>query len=235
MIAAERMGWKNRFHCEINEYCNSKVKKRYPNSIQYEDIRNFDAREWKGGIDIISGGFPCQDISSANRNAVGITGQRSGLWGEYARVIHEVRPKFVVIENSPNLLRKGLEKILFDLSEIGYDAEWECISAEAFGYPHERVRLFIVAYPAGFRQPGQGNLFENCRYNQESRDWQTNNVINAIQRKTLPPLCDSNNGFPERVVKDGKITLGNAALHALGNALIPEIAYQIFKSIQSTI
>ncbi|WP_158275329.1 DNA cytosine methyltransferase [Pedobacter sp. HMWF019] len=220
-LAAHRMGWNNVFHVEKEDYQNSILKKHFPKSKQYGDIKTFEAKQYGGGkIDILSGGFPCQDISAANFKSIGIVGNRSSLWGEYARIIYEIRPRFVIIENSPNLLKKGFEKILHDLSEIGYDAEWECFTAEAFGYPHKRERIYIIAYPNGFRQQRSGYIFENVRYNQESKDWETNRVINAIQRKTLPPLCKSNHGFPTQL-----------ALTGLGNAIVPEIAYQIFQAI----
>lgn len=231
-LAADWAGIENVASCEIDPYCNSKTKIHFPNCIQHQDITRTDFKIYNGTIDIISGGFPCQDISAANFNATGITGSRSGLWSHYARAIREIMPRYCVIENSPQLLKKGFEKVLFDLSEIGYDAEWECISASAFGFPHERERLFVVAYANGIRQSGSWNIFNNISYRQEGRDWETNRVINAIQQKTLPPLCDANNGFPERVVKDGKETFGNAALHALGNAVVPQVAHQIFKAIQ---
>lgn len=228
-IAAQRLGWDNIFSCEISDYCNQVAKKHFPNCIQHGDITTTDFSIYNGQIDVLTGGFPCQDISAANFNAKGITGARSGLWSHYARAIQEIGPRYCVIENSPQLLKNGFEKVLYDLSAIGYNAEWECISASAFGYPHERTRLFIVAYANGIRQQGQGNIFENISYHPQNRDWETNRVINAIQRKTLPLLCDANYGFPEQLVKAGTVIPGNAALHALGNAVIPDIPYEIFK------
>jgi len=220
-LAADLMGWQNIFHCEKEEYQRSVLKKHFPKSKSYEDIKNFSATEYRNRINVLSGGFPCQDISAANFKSVGIVGKRSGLWSEYARVIHEVRPDYVVIENSPNLLKKGFETVLFDLSEIGYNAEWECFTAEAFGFPHKRERVYVIAYPNGVRQPGSRDILGNISYNQESRDWQTNRVINAIQQKTLPPLCESNNGFPTQLPLTG-----------LGNAIVPAIAHSIFKAIE---
>lgn len=234
-LAADRIGWKNQFHCEKDEFCRKILKRHWQNTISYEDITTTDFSIWNGRIDVLSGGFPCQDISPANFNAQGITGIRSGLWSEFDRAIGEINPNWIVIENSPNLLKKGFEKVLFDLSNRGYNAEWECISASAFSFPHERKRLFIVAYSNGIRQPGSRNIFEDIRNHTAGREWQTNRVIDAIQRKTLPPLCDSNNGFPDRMVKNGIKTLGNAALHALGNAVIPQIPEQIFKVIDKQV
>jgi DNA (cytosine-5)-methyltransferase 1 len=108
-------------------------------------------------VDIITGGFPCQDISNAGKR-VGIDGERSGLWGEMRRVICEVRPRFVVVENVAALLQRGIERVLGDLAESGYDAEWDCIPASAVGAPHRRDRIWILAYPmrgGGCAEPGQ--------------------------------------------------------------------------------
>jgi DNA (cytosine-5)-methyltransferase 1 len=220
-LAAEWLGWENVAHVEISEYCRNVLKIKFPKAESYEDIKETDFTRFRGSIGVMSGGFPCQDISAANFNAVGIEGERSGLWSEYSRAIYEARPDYVVIENSPQLLRKGFEKVLYDLSEIGYDAEWECFSAKAFGLPHERERLYVVAYPNGFRQQGPRNILKNTRYHPASREWETNRVINAIQRKTLPPLCDSNHGFSTQL-----------ALSALGNAVCPIIPFSIFKAIE---
>ena len=103
-------------------------------------------------IDAICGGFPCQDISKAGKGA-GITGSCSGLWTEYARIIGELRPRYVIVENVAALLNRGMERVLGDLAALGYDAEWHCIPASAVGAPHQRDRVWIVAYP---QQPGEG-------------------------------------------------------------------------------
>jgi DNA (cytosine-5)-methyltransferase 1 len=110
----------------------------------WDDIRTFDGREWRGVVDVVSGGFPCQDISIAGRGA-GIEGERSGLWVEMARVIREVRPRFAFVENSPILTSRGLGVVLRDLADMGFDARWGVFSACSIGAPHTRERLFIVA------------------------------------------------------------------------------------------
>lgn len=110
----------------------------------WDDVRTFDGRPWQGLVDCVSGGFPCQDISSAG-NGAGITGERSGLWREMARVIGEVRPRFVFVENSPMLTVRGLSVVLGDLSELGFDAEWGVLGGHNAGLPHRRERLWLVA------------------------------------------------------------------------------------------
>lgn len=103
-------------------------------------------------VDILSGGFPCQDISNAGKRA-GIDGERSGLWSEYARIICELRPRYVVVENVAALLGRGMERVLGDLAACGYDAEWQSIRASDVGAPHRRERIWILAYPTHGRNP----------------------------------------------------------------------------------
>lgn len=110
----------------------------------WDDIRTFDGRPWRGIVDIVSGGFPCQDISVAGKQK-GITGSRSGLWREMSRIIGEVRPKIAFIENGPQLTRLGLSEVISDLAKMGYDAEWGCIGAHNTNAPHKRERIWVVA------------------------------------------------------------------------------------------
>jgi DNA (cytosine-5)-methyltransferase 1 len=111
-------------------------------------------------VDVLCGGFPCQDLSYAGKGA-GLDGERSGLWAEYARLVRELRPRYVVVENVGALLARGIDVVLGDLAACGYDAEWDCIPASAVGAPHRRDRVWIVAYPDGsqgwrgaLRRPG---------------------------------------------------------------------------------
>lgn len=109
----------------------------------WDDVRTFDGRPWRGLVDVVSGGFPCQDISAAGKGA-GIDGARSGLWREMHRIINEVRPEFAFLENSPLLVGRGLARVLGDLAEIGYDAEWLVLGADDVGAPHVRKRIWIL-------------------------------------------------------------------------------------------
>jgi len=120
----------------------------------WSDVQTFDGRPWRGRVDVVSGGFPCQDISAAGRGA-GIDGERSGMWSHMARIVGEIRPQFVFVENSPMLTSRGLGRVLGDLAEIGYDAEWMCLSAGECGAPHRRDRIWILAYAKGIRSQGQ--------------------------------------------------------------------------------
>jgi DNA (cytosine-5)-methyltransferase 1 len=110
----------------------------------WDDVQTFDGKPWQGIVDVVSGGFPCQDISAAGKGA-GIDGERSGMWGEMARIIGEVRPQYAFIENSPMLTTRGLERVLADLAKMGFDAEWGVLSAADVGANHLRERIWIVA------------------------------------------------------------------------------------------
>ena len=114
----------------------------------WDDVRNFDGNPWRGNVDVVAGGFPCQDISTAGRGA-GITGERSGLWTHMQRIIGEVRPQFAFVENSPALTSRGLGTVLGDLAALGYDARWGVLGAHHAGAPHKRDRIWILADAAG--------------------------------------------------------------------------------------
>ena len=114
----------------------------------WDDVQTFNGKPWRGLVDVVSGGFPCQDISSAGRGA-GITGERSGMWKHMARIIGEVRPRYVLVENSPVLTSRGLGVVLGDLAALGYDAEWGVLGANTTGGQHQRERIWIVAYSPG--------------------------------------------------------------------------------------
>lgn len=135
--------------CEIDKHARKVLTKHWPNVKQYEDITELTYEKLqKDNLipEVISGGFPCQDISVAGKQA-GIIGKRSGLWSEFARLIEDVRPKWAIIENVSALKSKGLTLVLQDLAEIGYNAEWHCIPCSALGGLHRRDRVWIIAYP----------------------------------------------------------------------------------------
>lgn len=139
---------------EIEPYCQQVLSARQKDGFLpwfpiYNDVATFDGRPWRGLVDVVSGGFPCQDISSAGKGA-GITGERSGMWKEMARIIGEVRPRYVLVENSPVLTSRGLGVVLGDLAALGYDAEWGVLGAVHAGAPHQRERIWICANSNGF-------------------------------------------------------------------------------------
>ena len=111
----------------------------------WDDVQTFDGKPWRGIVQVVSGGFPCQDISAAAGKGVGIDGERSGMWREMARIIHEVQPRFAFVENSPMLTSRGLGTVLGDLASMGFDARWGVLGAADVGANHQRDRIWIVA------------------------------------------------------------------------------------------
>lgn len=145
-LGFERTGaFQTVFQVEINPYARQVLEKHWPEVPRFEDVTNVGSHNLPT-CDVLCGGFPCQGISIAGRGA-GLTDPRSGLWREFARVVGELRPRIVVVENSGALTARGLYRVVGDLTALGYDAEWEIVSACAVGAPHTRERLFIVAYP----------------------------------------------------------------------------------------
>lgn len=150
LLAGKLLGWTTRCAVEIDPYCIKILLARQRDGMLdrfpiWDDIKTFDGRPWRDRIDVVSGGFPCQDISCAGKGA-GLTGERSELWFEMLRVIDEVRPRFVFAENSPNLRTRGLGTVLEGLAGLGYDARWCVLGAWHVGAPHRRNRMWIVAY-----------------------------------------------------------------------------------------
>ena len=147
-LGLERAGMKTTAFCEIEPHCQRVLAKNWPTIPVHENIKDIDCEKFKGSIDLVCGGFPCQDISIAGKNA-GIGGEKSGLWTEFKRVINEVRPKYAIIENVAALLGRGLNVVLKDLAEIGYDATWTTLDAKYFGTPNRRRRVYIFAVRDG--------------------------------------------------------------------------------------
>lgn len=158
-LGLEAHGCQTVAYSEVDPYAASIMARHFPDAVNLGDITTIDweaARELD--IDIICGGFPCQDISTAGRGAGIAEGTRSGLWRHYADAVRVIRPRGVLVENVSALLARGLDRVLGDLAACGFDAEWDCIPASALGAPHRRDRLFLVAYPGseGRRQDAGG-------------------------------------------------------------------------------
>ena len=156
LLGGSLLGWRTLCGVEINPYCASVLAARQNDGLLppfpiWDDVCTFDGKPWRGIIDVVSGGFPCQDISVAGRGE-GITGPRSGLWREMARIVGEVRPRYVFVENSPAIVTRGLGVVLGDLAALGYDARWTVLGAADVGAPHQRERLWIVAHLNGLRE-----------------------------------------------------------------------------------
>jgi DNA (cytosine-5)-methyltransferase 1 len=152
--------------CEIEPFPRSVLKTHWPDIPIYEDVTKLDAKQLKDSgieVDVICGGFPCQDISAAGKGA-GLNGKRSGLWYEFHRLIKEIKPQYAIIENVSVLRSRGLDDVLGSLAEIGYDAEWHCIPASAVGAPHQRDRIWIIAYPSNGNRRVVGHTNSQSEY-----------------------------------------------------------------------
>lgn len=196
-------------HAEIEAYPAAVLSAVWPKVPNLGDVRMM---KYDGTVDVVCGGFPCQDISLANSGSmVGLEGSRSGLWSEFFKQIQRHNPTFAVIENSPVLRTKGLDRILSELCEIGYDAEWHCIPATAVDAPHSRDRVWVIAYPAGIgdRLP-EGQVLTGRHFIEYAPGW-----------KAEPGICRVADGVPDQ----------SHRLKALGNAVVPDIAFVIGKAI----
>lgn len=148
-LGLERAGFETAAFCEIDPFCRRVLARHWPKVHQYDDVQALTAERLAAdglAVDVICGGFPCQDLSNGGRRA-GLSGKRSGLWREFARLIEEVRPQAVIIENVTALRRRGLDQVLRFFAEIRYDAEWHCVPGAAIGSPDIRDRLWVIAYP----------------------------------------------------------------------------------------
>lgn len=163
------LGWRTVCAVEFAAYPRSVLLARQrdgmlPKFPVWDDVRTFDGIPWRGSVDIVTGGFPCQDISVAGKGD-GLDGERSGLWTEMARIIGEVQPRFAFVENSPMLTSRGLDRVLGELSTLGYDAEWGVVGADDAGAPHRRERIWILANARGGRcsEPCKGQMEQQGR------------------------------------------------------------------------
>ncbi len=224
-LGAERAGIKTVWNCEINPFCRKVLKKHFPNTHKYTDITKLKNPPY---VDIISGGFPCQDISVANPNGKGLEGERSGLWREMFRIVSEVRPRFVLIENSPNLLRKGMREVLCDLAKIGYDAEWQCLRACDFGLPHKRERVFIVSYPSEIRRVDniiKQTILQELLQQRLSRQADLSMPAKRYDGKSSYNGVRMRNEFSKELDKD--------RIMACGNAVVPVITHFLFECVKN--
>ena len=150
ILGGHLLGWRTVCAVEWEPYAASVLVQRQNDGILppfpiWDDVQTFDGKPWRGIVDVVSGGFPCQDISAAGKGA-GIDGERSGMWREMARIICEVRPRYAFIENSPMLTTRGLDRVLSDLASMGFDARWGVLGGDSIGINTKRDRIWILAY-----------------------------------------------------------------------------------------
>lgn len=224
--------------CEIEPFPRKILNKHWPEVPCYEDVRELTGSKLAAdgiAIDAISAGFPCQDISTAGKQA-GLDGERSGLWSEVARLIRELQPRIVFLENVSALLSNGLGRVLGELAECGYDAEWQSIPAWAVGKPHNRSRVWIMAYPESQRRAGV--LPHLIRQHSEAGHWRNQKAAALAASRDLnerakghvcgqSPFLDGAYGLSEIV--GGLAAGGNAVVPAipelLGNAYLESIGW----------
>jgi len=223
-LGFERAGMVCKWQVEIDDYANRILAKHWPDVPRYRDVRAFPPRPespWLGGdwrkrfaVNVVLCGFPCQDISYAGLGA-GLDGERSGLFYQAVRVVRELRPDFLVLENVAALLTRGLDRVLGTLAEIGYDAEWHCVPASQVGALHKRERIFIIAT---VRSDSCGVRPQRKRA-AKKKPWsweQFEGLVSAEQRLSIPAGTSGgiSDGVPNRVHR----------LRGLGNAIVPEVA-----------
>lgn len=224
-LAAEWIGWNNIAHCEKNETCLKILKHYWPNAKTHTDIRTTDFTVYRGICNIITGGFPCQPYSTSGEQK-GELDERH-LWPEMLRAVREAQPEWVVPENVYGLVTKKFEYTFEDicssLENIGYKVQPYIIPASAIGAEHQRNRVFFIAHAECFRQPRSGELLGQLQP-EEIANRETSRFINHVFRNSMPYVCKSHNGFSGKLAEE--------CLTAAGNAVVPQLAYAIFKTIE---
>lgn len=222
VLGGHLLGWRTVCAVEYDPYPASILMQRQNDGILppfpiWDDVRTFDGRPWRGIVDVVSGGFPCQDISSAG-GGKGIDGERSSLWSEMARIVSEVRPRYVFVENSPLLVKRGLALVISDLTEMGYDAEWCRVSASDTGAPHKRDRLWLVAHSTGDGLQGRNDSDPQGHGQAEARPVPRLDKMPAWVDVSDPRAFGSGDGVACRVDR----------LKAIGNGQVPRVAATAF-------
>jgi DNA (cytosine-5)-methyltransferase 1 len=217
--------------CEFDPHARAILKKHWPDIPIHEDVRELDGNEYRGSVDVVCGGFPCQDLSTAGVGK-GFSGERSSLYTEMLRIISQCLPRYSIFENVTGLLTgdrgRWFAKFLYDLASVGYDAEWHCIRACSVGLDHRRDRVWIVAYPEGSRRE---SIFIKSELFQEAREYSAgfasgNRTFNCphtgrILRETKSGLDRVADGISRRVDR----------IKRIGNAVVPDITEVIGRAI----
>lgn len=236
-LGFDRAGLSCAWQVEKDEYARRVLAKHWPDVRRWDDVCTFPpepASDWR--CDVLCGGFPCQGISSANHNGQGLADERSGLWREFARTIGVLRPRFAVMENVPALTFRGLDAVLLDLATVGYDAEWDTVSAWQFGAPHQRDRIFIVAVPTGERCETH-EIFPRSALETASSQSEARLRMWPGQCERSPALQDRIRWCPDsefcRMVDGIPDQLDR--YRGLGNAVVPQVAEYIGRLIVNSI
>jgi len=246
LLGSRLLGWRTRCAVELDSYARSVLLARQRDGHLdrfpiWDDVCTFDGKPWRGAIDVVSGGFPCQDISAAGKGA-GLAGDRSGLFFQMLRIVEEVQPRFVFAENSPNLRTRGLVTVIKELNRLGYDARWCVLGAWHVGAPHKRNRMWVLGYrpdTAGnsrglqsqcpqrkntpeFAHNGKQKPMANASDTETAGEGQTNHAVNECVThywSTEPAVGRVAHGVANRVDR----------LKALGNGQVPAVAARAFR------
>lgn len=241
-------GFKTAAFCEIDPFCRRVLAKHWPDVPIYDDVRTLNAERLAAdgiAVDAICGGFPCQDVSIAGDRA-GLEGERSGLWAEMRRLAREIRPQWIIVENTTGLLDLGMGTVLGDLAALGYDAVWHGIPASAVGAAHQRDRIWAVAYHCGERwtecanRDGEHALQVLQNLNREL-------ALSIAGRREQQPNADPLACFGARIPNGGEARASYVraalcrkpdgfsdeldAIGAIGNAVVPHIPELIGRAI----
>ena len=225
ILGGKLLGWRTVCAVEWESYpasvlCARQNDKILPNFPIWDDVQTFDGKPWRGIVDVVSGGFPCQDISAAGKGA-GIDGERSGMWGEMARIICEVRPKYAFVENSPMLTSRGLGRVLGDLASMGFNARWGMLGAADIGANHKRDRIWICAKWRGQISHAQHNRIRWWKQQQESIEKKNGNLANSSQLFSN----GSNNNSRISVERETQSKFGNnSGTKALADSSLPRFS-----------
>jgi DNA (cytosine-5)-methyltransferase 1 len=229
ILGGHLLGWRTVCAVEWEPYPASVLAARQNDGLLppfpiWDDVQTFDGKPWRGIVDVVSGGFPCQDISAAGKGA-GIDGERSGMWGEMARIICEVQPRYAFVENSPMLTSRGLGRVLGDLAAMGFDAKWGVLGADSIGLPHHRERIWVLATNNDckyakrmFKQTIQGVT----RISREYANGMDKNE-QGLRSILSPGLCRTPNGLSGQMDR----------LKAIGNAQVPRVAARAWEILSN--
>ena len=259
-LGLERAGFNTIAFCEIDKHARKVLEKNYPEKPIFRDVKKLkykdgtlfdDKKVLKVQVQTISAGFPCQDISVGG-SQTGIGGSRSGLWKEIVRLIDEIGPKYAIIENVERLRKNGLGVVLNDLHKIGYDVEWHCITARAIGLPHQRDRIWIIAYPSRERQDERARQGRHLQANEDGTnkkihtkrkqcELKSGEICTILSRGAIEDIKDTYSDRFSTVRKIRRVTNGVPAgvdearrkieVDQLGNAVVPQMPEMIGKAI----